>query len=145
MRNLELRLSLAGALALGAGALVYLCLRDHSPVASAFAVCMGSLPTLLHTAAFALLSLAVVAPWPRLAPAVCGAWFIIESAFEALQIPTVAQLTHVIELAPGSLLLRAYLRGTFDPADIAAAATGALLAAWIAARTRAHDVELRAR
>jgi hypothetical protein len=67
--------------------------------------------------------------------------FVIESVFEALQIPMVAQLTHVSALAPGSLLLRAYLRGTFDPVDIAAAAAGALFAAWIAARTRAPELE----
>jgi len=136
MQSLELRLCRYGLLALGAGSSIYLFARSAALPSPALSLWMGSLPTLLHTAAFALLSLAVVAPWPRLAPAVCAAWILVESAFEALQLPAVAELTRASAIAPDSTLLRAYLHGTFDPLDIVAAALGALLAGWIAACSR---------
>jgi hypothetical protein len=146
MQRLETRLCLAAAAALAAGAIFYVYARGSTAAAPLPALWTGSLPTLLHTAAFALLSLAVVAPWPRLATAVCSAWFVIESAFEILQIPAVGRLAGLSALEPGSSLLRAYLHGTFDPMDILAAGAGALLAGGIAAAcARAPDVERSAR
>src|SRR5215510_10130411 len=109
LQSIEARLCLMAAVALAAGALIYVYARGAPPPTATLALCLGSLPTLLHTAAFTLLSLAVVAPWPRLAPAVCAAWLAIECAFEALQSPAVANAMSLSTLAANSPLLHAYL------------------------------------
>jgi hypothetical protein len=137
LHRVEARLCIAATLALAAGVLVYLCARGSQPLPALLRLGTGSLPTFLHTSAFTLLSLAVVAPWPRLGLATCAAWFLLESAFEALQIPTLAGLMHLQAITASSPLWDSYLRGTFDPLDILAAAAGASLAGWIAVRTRA--------
>jgi hypothetical protein len=141
LQSIEARLCLTAAVALAAGTLIYVYARGAPLPTATLALWLGSLPTLLHTAAFTLLSLAVVAPWPRLLPAVCAAWLAIECAFEALQSPTIAGAMHLSTLASHSSLLHAYLHGTFDPLDLLAAGAGALLAGWIAVGTRTHRAE----
>jgi hypothetical protein len=138
LQSIETRLCVIAAAALAAGTLVYVYARGAVPSTALLALCLGSLPSLLHTTAFTLFSLAVVAPWPRLVPAVCAMWLAIECAFEALQSPAIADAMHVSDLATRSSLLRVYLNGTFDPADLLAAVAGALLAGWIATRTSPH-------
>jgi hypothetical protein len=128
----ERRLCAAATMALAAGAAVYLC-RGFAPL-PALVAWTGALPTLLHTVAFAGLSLAVTAPWPRLAPLVCAGWLVLEGGFEVLQIDAVAASLQSSVLARDVPLFAAYLRGTFDPLDLAAALAGTLAAAWLARR-----------
>ena len=141
LQNMEARLCLMAAVALAAGTLIYLYARATPVPTSTLALCLGSLPTLLHTAAFTILSLAVVAPWPRLVPVVCAAWLAIECAFEALQSPAIADAMNLSTLGAHSSLLRAYLHGTFDPVDPLAAGMGAVLAGCIAVSTGNHRVQ----
>lgn len=123
--------------ALGAGVLVYLTDRDGVqawllPRVGAlagrhwFGALGGWLPSALHAFAFALLSAAVL---PRTGPArfvACAAWAVIDIGFELGQHPLVApQLAAWLAGAPA----RYFERGTFDPADVVAAALGAALAA----------------
>ena len=102
----------AQLLVLAAGALFYVCARGAHPLTTVPAVWGSSLPTLLHSAAFALLALAVTAPWPRLAPWVCGGWLAVEAGFELFQLESVARIANVD--GPDAPWLRAFLAGTFD-------------------------------
>ena len=141
LQNTEARLCLMAAFALAMGTLVYVCARGAPPQSGMLAMWLGSLPTLLHTAGFTLFSLAVVAPWPRLLPAVCAGWLVIECAFETLQIPAIANAMHTSALASRSPLFHAYVNGTFDPMDLLAAVAGAVLAGTIAVVTRTRRAE----
>ena len=136
LHSVETRLCAGAALVLAAGALFYVCARGAHPLTTVPAVWGGSLPTLLHSAAFALLALAVTAPWPRLAPWVCAGWLAVEAGFELFQLESVARIANVA--GPETPWLRAFLAGTFDPADLLAAVAGVLLALMIAAPTAAR-------
>ena len=134
--RIEARLCAGALLVLAAGVGIYLLARGSHPLLPALAQWSGPVPTLLHTIAFVLLCLAVVAPWPRLVPAVCAGWFLLESAFEALQVDAVAQAPIMRSLADAAPLVRVYLSGSFDPLDVVAAAAGTLVAAALFARLR---------
>ena len=142
LHSVEARLCASGALALAAGVLYDAGARGAEPLTPALGAWGGSLPTLLHSAAFALLALAVSAPWPRLAPWVCSGWLALEAGFELLQRDGTARvLEAALPSAPS--WLRAYLDGTFDPLDVLAAAAGALLAFLIATCTMADAEDAR--
>ena len=134
--RIEARLCAGALLALAAGVGVYLLARGQHPLLPVIAQWSGPVPTLLHTVGFVLLCLAVVAPWPKLAPAVCAGWLLLESASEALQIDAVAQSPILRSLADAAPVVRAYLSGSFDPLDVVAAAAGTLVAAAAFARLR---------
>ncbi len=92
--------------------------------APVFGVFGGSLPSLAHAFAFALLS-ALVLPWRRAWQAgACIGWALVDALFEIGQ--------HRALSGPlGDLLppLAGYWRhGTFDPLDLAAGGVGAALA-----------------
>ncbi len=99
----------------------------------------GSWPTFAHAFSFSVMT-CLVLPW-RSAPvtAACLGWFLVECLFEVGQHPAVAPwLTRLLDGVfvgvPVLDHLPAYFRrGFFDPADIAFAAAGSLLA-WILAR-----------
>ena len=99
-----------------------------------FGAVAGSLPSFLHPFAF---SLATAAAWPPGAArryGACGGWCAINLAFEFGQHPAFkAFWAHVRTDAGDSRLVRAvldyFLRGTFDPRDLAAILLGALAAA----------------
>jgi hypothetical protein len=133
--SIEARLCAGGALALATGVLFYVFVRAAQPLPGPWA---GSLPTFLHSVAFALLALAVTAPWRRLAPWVCSGWLAVEAAFELLQADAIADAVLSAGLASGPYWLRAFLAGTFDPLDLGAAAAGVLLAFLIATWTAAR-------
>jgi hypothetical protein len=134
--RIEARLCTGALLVLTAGVGVYALARGAHPLLPGFAAWSGPLPTLLHTAAFVLLSLAVCAPWPRLAPVVCAGWVLLEAAFELLQLDAVAHMPALQALGRAEPLVRAYLNGRFDPFDILAAVCGALVAAAVFAHVR---------
>jgi hypothetical protein len=136
-QSIEVRLCAGGALALAAGVLFYV-LRAAQPLSDPWG---GSLPTFLHSVAFALLALAVTAPWGRLAPWVCAGWLAVEAAFELLQVDAVAGALQAAGLASGPHWLRAFLAGTFDPLDLCAAAAGVSVAFLIATRSAARPQE----
>jgi hypothetical protein len=137
--SIEARLCAGGALALAAGVLFYACVRAAQPWPPG--PWGGSLPTFLHSVAFALLALAVTAPWRRLAPWVCAGWLAVEVAFELLQADAIAGAVQSAGLASGPHWLRAFLAGTFDPLDLCAATAGVILAFLIATRTDARAEE----
>ena len=139
LHDVERRLCAGSALALGAGLLYYAGARGTEPLVPALGAGGGSLPTILHSAAFALLALAVTAPWPRLAAYVCAGWLAVEAGFELLQVDAVARAIETGWAVPA--WLRAYLDGTFDPLDVLAAVTGVLAAFGFANRTAARTAE----
>jgi hypothetical protein len=134
--RIEARLCAGALLALAAGVGVYVLARGAHPLLPGLEAWSGPLPTLLHTVAFALLSLAACAPWPRLAPAVCAGWVLLEGGFELLQLDAVARVPALQSLALAAPVIRAYLNGRFDPLDILAATVGALVAAVVFAHQR---------
>lgn len=134
--RMETRLCAGALLVLTAGVGVYALARGAHPLLPGAEAWSGPLPTLLHTAAFVLLSLAVCAPWPRLAPVVSAGWLLLEAAFEVLQLDAVAHAPALQALARAEPLVRAYLNGRFDPLDILAAACGALVAGAVFAYLR---------
>ena len=141
LHSVEARLCAGGAVALAAGVLYYAGARGAEPLAPALGAWGGSLPTLLHSAAFALLALAVSAPWPRLAPWVCAGWLAVEAGFELLQLGAIARFLEGVLTVPQ--WLRTYLDGTFDPLDVLAASAGVLFAFLIATRTGAAAEDAR--
>ena len=139
LHEVEARLCAGSALTLAAGVLYYTAARGADPLVPVLGAWGASWPTLLHSAAFTLLALAVSAPWPRLAAWVCTGWLSVEVGFELLQADAVA---HAIETGlPAPAWLRTYLDGTFDPLDVLAALTGVLAAFGIATRTAAGAAE----
>jgi hypothetical protein len=108
----------------------------HHPIGplTAHAGFAASLPTLAHAFALPLLTLACLRPGSaRRAAAICAAWALVDTAFEATQHPTVAaQLAR--HGAPAAWLPA----GTCDLADIAAALVGALLAFALAMNITEH-------
>ena len=134
--RIEARLCAGALLALTAGIGIYALARGAHPPLPGLEAWSGPLPTLLHTSAFTLLSLAVCAPWPRLAPVVCAGWVLLEAGLELVQLDTVAHAPALQSLARAEPVFRAYLNGRFDPLDIVAAAAGALLAVAVFTRLR---------
>jgi len=139
-----------GAAALATGAVLYLLAR--APGASGlpgglgldpWPALTGSLPSLLHTLAFALLAAAALGPTPRVVLACATCWTALGAAFEALQHPTVA---HALLPLPEALdptgalagwvapIARFAHLGTFDPGDLLATAIGGALAVWLGLR-----------
>lgn len=132
------------AVALAVGAAVYLldrggdvgfvpaALAERLSVHRVFGLLGGSLPSFTHAFAFALLTAAVLRPWPALARLGCAVWVLIDAVFELAQIHAVggvlgaaigrsANGPAAAVLAP----LGAYLAsGTFDVLDLAAIAAG---------------------
>jgi hypothetical protein len=92
------------------------------------------LPTFLHTLVFILITAAVLRPWPRLIPGICGAWFVIECLFELGQItPFDGQLAAAMpawfEGIPVLEITTDYfIHGTYDPLDILSIGLGAVIA-----------------
>lgn len=122
-------LFMAGFAALAAGALVYL--LDRSADAALFPPAIlslhdgraylapmagGSLPSFLHSMAFALMTAALLGPGIRRSVLACAAWAAIDILFEISQHPLFAK-----SLGVG-------MAGTFDPLDISAALFGAVAA-----------------
>ena len=143
-------------LLLGVGLLAYLTARPPSSAAalppdwhhrSVTAVHVlreaGWLPSLLHPWAFGLLSAAVARarPWQLGA---CVAWGGVNLLFEAGQHPALAEAL-VQALGAGTwqgaaALARYFASGTFDPADLAAAAAGTAAAcACVLVATRGQE------
>jgi hypothetical protein len=112
----------------------------HARPPEALTVLLGSLPTFLHTLAFALMTLAVLRPGPRGTVRVCGAWLLLEAAFEVAQHPAIGAATGLggdprdaLATAAPLAWLRDYCsNGTFDVADLVAAFLGAALACALA-------------
>ena len=144
-----------GCLSLAAGALVYLTDRSaaHTLLLPAmaplsdrplFGILGHWLPSFVHALAFSLFSAALLAPRLRWQYGACAFWFAVNAAFEIGQHPLVrGPLTDALGQLPGPApvtraLERYFLRGTFDPGDLAAAALGAALAAGILYRLRPH-------
>ena len=138
IRRREAPLCALACLALAAGAALYPVVRGAQPLFPALAAWTGALPTLLHSAAFVALSLAVIRPWPRLAPWICAGWLLLEGGLEIIQVDAVAQWAQArfSTLPP---LLRAHVAGTFDVFDLLAAAGGVVLAGAIATTRRPRD------
>jgi hypothetical protein len=139
---------LKGSGALGLGMLVYLCDRPASQALlmpqlgflaghSWFGIAGQWLPSFVHAFAFGLFSAALLAPRPRWVFGACGFWFAVNAAFEIGQHPQVrGPLAAALQRGFGEgPVVRAcqnyFLRGTFDVADLVAAALGALLAAGV--------------
>jgi len=135
-----------GCSSLAVGLLVYLTDRvsAHSPLIPTVAALSGRhwfgsigswLPSFVHTFSFSLLTAAALPPRPTPRYGVCAAWCAVNLAFEIGQHPALARhLARLAELVVGNTpLARAlanyFLRGTFDPGDIAAALLGAVAAA----------------
>jgi len=92
------------------------------------------LPTFLHTLVFILITAAVLRPWPRLLPAICATWFIIECLFEFGQMaPFDGYIAAIVPAWFDALpVLRItsnyFTRGTYDALDILSIALGAAIA-----------------
>jgi hypothetical protein len=136
---------LAAILFLSVGTLIYLGLR---PPGSAFMIpglafkfpsawrvwvdpLAGSLPTFVHTVAFVLLTAALYLPERRGAAYASVFWFCINSLLEIGQAAPMS--VRIAELLPAWIYHVPvldhtgvyFLRGTFDPRDLVAAALGA--------------------
>lgn len=135
-----------GATAVFIGTLVYLMDRDASrslliPAiawlagTNLFGTLGGWLPSFAHTFAFSLFTAALLkqGSGPRYGP--CVGWFVVNAVFEIGQHPLVsgAFATWLEVGLDGASWTRPiahyFIRGTFDPGDIAAALLGALAAA----------------
>ncbi len=113
----------SGAVALGLGVLVYA--LDRAPGTAsflppamtagtgAFGPLAGSLPTFLHTMAFALITAALLAPTRRAGLAACAAWATVNIAFEVSQHTAFGDVTGF------------GMHGTYDSFDLLAAVLGA--------------------
>lgn len=130
-------------LALAVGVLAYALGREaqprlfpaflHALVEAPVAVPLaGQLPSLLHTFAFGLAAAAILGPWPRAALGAIAVWTAIELALEAAQSPRLAAALNLAHAKLPKPLRDYLLEGRFDPADLAAAAAGGLLAAAVA-------------
>ena len=90
------------------------------------------LPTFVHPFAFVLITAVILRPAPRQLLLICGAWFVIECAFEVGQWSPLGE--RIADAVPvwfdGVPLLEAtgnyFSRGTFDPLDILSIALGVI-------------------
>lgn len=132
----------AGLFALGLGVSVYVADRETTfvlPWANTewlrlcvrFGVLAQWLPSFFHVLAFSLLTATVLAREARPPYGACVAWCAVNMAFEVGQHPALG--TSLANIANGlgapPFLGRYFVYGTFDIADLAATAIGALLAA----------------
>ena len=140
----QARLVAIGASFLFAGLALYVAARPTSvfgplapdwhlsiPRAHALRTLLGSAPTFVHVVAFSLITAAVVRLTTRRALLVCATWAVIEIAFELLQLPVLGSRLLSHAALPSVPLVRNYIAGTFDPADIIAAVLGAAFAAYV--------------
>jgi hypothetical protein len=140
--------------ALGLGVLVYVV--DRPPGATAlpesitlfqptvrfFGTVGQSLPAFVHVFAFSVLTMALLGSRHRVAIAVCTGWFLVDTAFELGQHPTInAELAKLIpswfEAIP--ILDRTdqlFRYGAFDPLDLLSIALGAFAAYVVTQRTQ---------
>ncbi len=102
--------------------------------ASVFGALGNHLPTFLHTLIFILITAAVLRPWPRLLPAICATWIIIECLFEFGQMAPFDDYVAAIvpawfEALPVLRITTDYFtRGTYDALDILSIVLGAAIA-----------------
>ena len=125
-------LAAGGFAALALGAAVYALDRPPGSVGflprafvddgGRFGLLAGSLPSFLHTMAFALITAALLKPTRRAGLAACAVWAAINLAFEFSQHAAFRELTGF------------GMYGTFDPLDLMAALLGAA-AAYLLLRT----------
>jgi hypothetical protein len=142
----QVMLWLGGSVALAVGMLIYLCDRPASHVSllphivylsaqPLFGRAGGWLPSFVHPLAFSLFCAGLLAPHPRLQYGACAFWFAVNAAFEVGQHPQIRGLVAVrlgTDRGPITRSIQHYVeRGTFDAADLVAAAVGAALAASI--------------
>jgi hypothetical protein len=112
------------------------------PVRHVFGSLSGSLPTFLHTFAFALFFVALLRPRAVAAVAIlCGSWTLLEAVFEIGQLPRVgASLASwagaARDLEPVRDVLGYFTSGTFASADLASIVIGGTLAFVVAAVLR---------
>lgn len=108
----------------------------------------ANLPSLLHVLAFICMTYAIAGPGKSTLLAACGGWFLVDSGFELAQYDPYARW--IVAHAPAwfdalpvlDQVRPHFMRGTFDPADLAAIALGAIGAwFWI---VRFHPWEERA-
>jgi hypothetical protein len=142
-------------LSLATGVLVYLTDRaaSHALLLPAVAAVSGQhlfgavglwLPSFVHPLAFSLFSAALLPARPRWEYGACAFWFALNEAFEIgqhpqIRGPLVQVLQHGLGHGPVERAVENYFaRGTFDGADLAAAALGAAVAAAILHRLRIH-------
>ena len=92
------------------------------------------LPTFLHPFAFILITAAVLRPWPRLLPAICVAWFVVECLFElgqmspfdsriAAAMPSWFDSVPILQIAADY-----FTRGTYDSLDVLSIGLGTVIA-----------------
>ncbi len=92
------------------------------------------LPTFVHPLAFILITAAILRPWPRLLPAICATWFVIECLFEVAQMaPFDSRIAAAVpSWFDGVPVLRIsadyFTRGTYDPLDILSIGLGTVMA-----------------
>jgi hypothetical protein len=116
---------------LAAGFAVYAFARPLHGANEALLLLVGSAPTFLHTAAFALLTAAVLGSTARRAAATCLAWMGINVLFELGQHPRfAATLANALpawfdRLPVLDRVGPFFSGGRFDALDLAAAAAGA--------------------
>ena len=142
------RLSLAAALALAIGCMLYAIERDPASVWLMPAAARwpgfggllprwlaGSLPTFCYVFTFALLTAACLGSGRGSAVAACASWLAVDLAFEIGQLPHLAARVAASwgdasgPMATPLRIVAAYLRhGVFDPLDLAAAVLGAAAA-----------------
>lgn len=132
-------------IALAMGAMAYLLDRPANqtyfmpdwfgPVEGASGGLHDSLPSFLHAFAFSLATIAAIAPATAWAVArICTAWWLLETLLEVIQLElladkVIALIPDVVVSLPVLSALPSYARnGTFDVADLTAAATGCVLA-----------------
>lgn len=146
-----------GGLGLAIGVLVYVTDRaaTHSLLIPPIGALSGRhwfgpialwLPSFVHPFSFSLLTAAALAPRTTPRYEVCAVWCAINVAFEIGQHPVPAR--HLAGLGEAVLgdaplarvLANYFVRGTFDPGDIAAALLGAVAAAGVM-RLLAFNVE----
>lgn len=144
-----------GLFGLAIGSLVYLTDRDgvHAALIPSVAALAGVhlfgaaglwLPSLMHTFAFSLFTAATLpfrSTWRYVA---CATWFAIDAVFEWGQHPSIkrelgAAIENLLGAAgSGHALANYFVQGSFDGADIAAAAVGAMAAAAVLLPTQRH-------
>ncbi len=102
-----------------------------------------SLPSFLHALAFSLATIGAISPTePLVIARVCVAWWLLESLLEIIQLDFLADkiahlLPNIIDSVPVLEALPTYLsNGTFDVADLTAAAVGCSLAFFIGMEQR---------
>jgi hypothetical protein len=115
------------------------------PVRHVFGALGGSLPTFVHTFAFALLFTALLRPRASVAvAAICASWALVEAVFEIGQFRGAAVLLRswagaASDVAPVRAMLGYFASGTFSPSDLLSIALGGGLAYLVASRLRSGE------